>query len=115
MPVFVLKNVNLFFIFFKGNIKDGVVADDDLEGLSLKLGDSWIVVARRLKFIRAEITGFRNQNHQDSEKAFSMLERWKEKHGLDATYRVLYDALCHEFVDRKDLARQFCTCHSVES
>ena len=81
----------------------------------MKLGNSWIAVARRLKYSRAQITAFRNQNYEDSEKAFSMLERWKEKNGLDATYRVLYDALCHEFVDRKDLARQFCTCHSVES
>ena len=75
----------------------------------MKLGDSWNAVARRLKFIRAEITAFGNQNYQDSEKALSMLERWKEKNGLDATYRVLYDALCHQFVDRKDLAREFCT------
>ena len=38
-----------------------------------------------------------------------MLLRWKEKRGAGATYKVLYEALCHEYVDRKDLAQQFCT------
>ena len=34
-----------------------------------------------------------------------MLLRWKEKRGAGATYKVLYEALCHEYVDRKDLAQ----------
>ena len=37
-----------------------------------------------------------------------MLIRWKEKEGADAMFSVLYDALCHERVQRKDLAERFC-------
>ena len=90
-------------------VKDGVVADDDLEGLSLQLGSPWKSLARRLKFSRAEIDGFDHAEKELAEKSFSMLCRWKEKSGLSgATYKVLYEALCHKYVDRKDLARQFC-------
>ena len=38
-----------------------------------------------------------------------MLCRWKEESGLSgANYQVLYKALCHKYVDRKDLAGLFC-------
>ena len=71
--------------------------------------DCWDAVARRLKFNDAEITAFDKENKECSRKAFRMLQRWKEKNGSEATYRVLHDALCHEFVNRKDLAEEFCT------
>ena len=74
----------------------------------MKLGHSWVAVARRLKFCRAEITAFSKNNEEYTEKALNMLEKWKEKYGSEATYQVLYQALCHEFVDRKDLALKFC-------
>ena len=44
-----------------------------------------------------------------------MLCRWKEKRGLlGATYKVLYEVLCHKYVDRKDLAGQFCILGSSD-
>ena len=90
-------------------VKDGVVADDDLEGLSLQLGSPWKSLARRLKFSQAEIDGFDHAEKELAEKSFRMLCRWKEKSGLSgATYKVLYEALCHKYVDRKDLAGHFC-------
>ena len=33
---------------------------------------------------------------------------WKQKEGSDATYKVLYDALCNEIVQCKLLAEEFC-------
>ena len=96
-------------LFLLEEIKDGVVADDDLEGLSLELGTSWSALARRLKFSRAERQGFDHGNKELADKSYLMLCRWKEKRGLSgATYKVLYEALCHKYVDRKDLAGQFC-------
>ena len=62
-----------------------------------------------LGFFQAEIVEFDYANKQLEEKSLRMLRRWKEKNGPSgATYKVLYDALCHSFVDRKDLAVQFC-------
>ena len=37
-----------------------------------------------------------------------MFFMWKEKSGLSgANYQVLYKAMCHKYVDRKDLAGLF--------
>ena len=80
-----------------------------MEGLSLQLGESWDALARRLNFSRAEIQGFDHARKELKDKSLRMLFRWKEKSGpKGATYEVLYEALCHKFVDRKDLAGQFC-------
>ena len=38
-----------------------------------------------------------------------MLMFWKKRAGVSgATYQVLYDALCHELVQLKELAETFC-------
>ena len=85
-----------------------MVTDDDLEGLSLQLGRSWDALAGRLEFSPAEIEGFDHAKEELKDKSLRMLFRWKEKSGRSATYKVLYEALCHTFVDRKDLAEHFC-------
>ena len=85
-----------------------MVTDDDLEGLSLQLGRSWDALAWRLEFSEAEREGFDDANKDLADKSFHMLRRWKQKNGRSATYKVLYEALCHKFVDRKDLAEHFC-------
>jgi len=95
------------------SIKDGVIDDDDVEELSEKLGRSWKKLARRLGFKKAEITGFHKENEEYAEKAMTMLETWKENYGSEATYRVMYDALCHKNVKRKGLAEEIC-CHVSE-
>ena len=75
----------------------------------MKLGRSWGALADRLGFSQEEIDGFDEANKQLEKKSLRMLRRWKEKNGPSvATYKVLYHALCHRFVDRKDLAVQFC-------
>ena len=85
-----------------------MVTDYDLEGLSLQLGSPWKSLALRLKFSRVEIDEFDCFNKELAEKSFRMLLKWKAENGSGATYKVLYEALCHEYVDRKDLAAQFC-------
>ena len=74
----------------------------------MQLGKSWDALAGRLGFSPAEIEGFDDANKELAKKSLRMLRRWKEKNGPSgATYKVLYEALCHRFVDRKDLAGQF--------
>ncbi|XP_068736785.1 uncharacterized protein [Montipora capricornis] len=76
-----------------------------LEWLSINL-TSWEPLARRLGFSEGEIKGFHNDNEELAKKALSMLLRWKQKKGSDASYSVLCAALSHEFVGRKDLAEE---------
>ena len=98
------------FSFFVGISaqKDGEPSEYELEELSEMLEDSWEKLARRLGFHEGEIIGFHKDNEEYSKKALKMLFRWKQKQGREATYSVLYDALCHKLVGRRDLAEEFC-------
>ena len=97
------------YLFFGiSALKEGQPSDDELEELSGSLGLSWEKLARRLGFKKGRIEGFHKDNEELSKKAFDMLIRWKEKGGADATYTVLYDALCDKLVERRDLAETCC-------
>ena len=88
-----------------------------LERMSLKLGKSWVALARRLNFENAEIEGFTYNDQMYPTMQFSMLQKWKQRLGSKATYQVLFHALCDELVSRKDLAETFCVSnnHAAES
>ena len=79
--------------------------------MSKKLESEWKALARRLKFDGGDITSFEAENRRHAEKVFKMLREWKYRKGSEATYIVLYSALSHEFVGRKDLAEKFCLNH----
>ena len=89
-------------------VKDGVPTDMDLQLLSRKLGDYWKDLARCLDFEEPDITAFHKQNEELREKALKMLLQWRAKYGSEATYRVLYDALCDECVGQTELAQKYC-------
>ena len=93
------------------SVKEDCPTDDELEYLSRKIGKDWKALGRRLGFENAQLTGFAKDNDEFSEKAYAMLEKWKSKEGSDATYRVLYKALCHDLVGRRNLAEEIC-CNS---
>jgi len=89
-------------------VKEGSPSDEDLEGLSRRIGQSWKPLGRRLNFKEAQLTAFHKENEEYSEKAYQMLMRWKEMEGSAATHQVLNDALCHQFVGERALAEEFC-------
>ena len=103
------ETIYVCFCFSGGKkIKSGEVFDEDLELLSKKIAN-WQSLARGLLFSNREITVFDKENDEFSEKAFAMLIHWKRRLGSAATYKVLYDALCHPLVSRRDLAYEFYT------
>ena len=89
-------------------VKDGEPSDEEMEYLSRKLSEKWKTLGRRLGFDQAAIDDFHQANDKLAEKAYKMLMAWKQKKGSEATYKVLYDTLCHELVECKDLAEQYC-------
>ncbi|XP_068739700.1 uncharacterized protein [Montipora capricornis] len=92
-------------------VKEGNPPNDVLEELSQAIGEKWKPLARRLKFTETDITRFHKQNEEYSEKPYKMLLEWKQREGSQsATYKVLFDALCHHLVGRQDLAEKFCCC-----
>ena len=89
-------------------MKKGTPSDDDLEKLSNLIATSWIKLGRRLKIIQPKLDDFHARWQGLDEKAYRMLLCWKEKNGSKATYRVLNEALCSEFVSCRKLAEDIC-------
>jgi len=84
-----------------------------MQGVAKQIGSDWKKLGRRLKVSEEDLSDFElntQRYHDLSEKANVMLGKWRKGEADSATYQVLYEALCHEHVGRKDLAQKYC-CH----
>ena len=88
-------------------LKEGTPQNEELERLANGIGDSWKKLARRLK-LELRIPDIDNRKEQLSEKAYQMLMEWKQSNADHATYEVLFKALAHDLVGRRDLAEKYC-------
>lgn len=89
-------------------LKEGTPENDELEELANEIAESWKRLARRLKLEEPRITAIDNENRELSEKAYQMLLDWKQRNADDATYAILFQALGHTLVGRRDLAKKYC-------
>lgn len=94
-------------------VKQGVPDDEVLERLGENVSADWKKLGRRLKFQESRLEAFDKENDTCSEKVYKMLLRWKQVNCQSATYEVLYNALCHELMGRRDLAEQHC-CYKLD-
>ena len=78
-----------------------------LEELAYKI-PSWKSLARRLGTEESRIAAFDRDSEELAEKAYRMLLHWKQRYGPEASFQVLYNALSHVLVNRRDLAERFC-------
>ena len=77
--------------------------------MAIQIIDEWEWLGLRLlESDEALLYAIDRDNDNCSEKAYKMLLKWKAAKGSDATFRVLHDALCHDIVNRRDLAEKFC-------
>lgn len=76
--------------------------------MALELPLDWKKLARRLKMMNAEIDLIEKKKEEHSERAYEMLLKWKRANGKGANFKVLYDALRHRYVGRRDLAEKYC-------
>ena len=95
----------LFCDVFMFSVKQGVPSDEELEQLSLQL-ENWKELGRRLKIEEKTLATIDDDCREKRKKIRRMLRHWKERDGSTATYKVLHDALCHQFVNRRDLAER---------
>ena len=99
---------DLYFVLSDA-VKEGSPDNDDLERLANQIINDWKKLGRRLlESDEALLDAVDKDNDKSSEKAYKMLLEWKAAKGSDATFRVLHDALCHDIVNRLDLAEKFC-------
>ena len=68
--------------------------------------DRWREVAPYLGLTAPEIAEIEHDSKTEPEKRFKALERWSNKHGPNAKYRLLLVAFLE--VGRSDLAEQVC-------
>ena len=92
-------------LLFK-EIKEDEVLDDDLERLSKKLAGNWKALTKRLGFDQDDVERFDRNENKVEDKSYGMLCAWKRREASSATFKVLYEALCH--VGRSDLAEMYC-------
>ena len=99
---------DLYFVLSDA-VKEGSPENIDLERLAYKISNEWKTFGRRLlENDEALLNAVDKDNDKCSEKAYKMLLKWKAAKGSDATFRVLHEALCHDIVNRLDLAEKFC-------
>ena len=77
-----------------------------MKELAFAIADSWRKLGHRLGVPEAVLDSIDQENEELSEKGYHMLIHWKQ--GAAGSYKVLYDALKHEGVQRQDLAETFC-------
>ena len=78
--------------------------------MASKIPQEWKALGRRLKVVDTDLYIIDKQEDQLREKVYTMLVKWKRAEGKEATFSVLYNALCNHLVRRKDLAEEFCLC-----
>lgn len=92
----------------KDSVKIGVPTNKELETISENIAERWKSLGRGLEIKEPKLIAFHKENEEYTEKAYKMLLHWKSRDGSNATYLVLDDALCHPWVNRKDLAEEIC-------
>ena len=111
LPQYVIElNYVMFFdhLFFAA-VRDGTPSYNELSRLAHEIPSEWKNLGGLLGISNARITAFERQNQYDIfEQAYKMLQHWKQSKARRATYKVLFDALSDELVDRGDLAVKYC-------
>ena len=82
--------------------------DEVLEELAQEITVLWRKLGRRLKIKEAVLDAIHKEKEEYCEKAYSMLLKWKRANGKEATFLVLFNALCHGLVNRRDVAEKIC-------
>ena len=89
-------------------LKEGTLSSDDHDGLSYSISKDWRKLGRRLGILNEDLENIDETRREFSDKADQMLQLWEQRNASNATYRVLCQALCHKFLNRRDLAERFC-------
>lgn len=89
-------------------MKEDILSNDDHQMLSKCIAGDWMKLGRKLDIDQPKLDDIKQLYPHLDEKAFRMLEHWREKNGSAATYLVLSAALCDKYVGHLDLAQKIC-------
>jgi len=90
-------------------VKPGIPEDKELHDLANDVSPVWKRLGRELKVDDSKLSQLDVDRQQDAyEKAFQMLQYWKQNRANQATYQILYSALTSTVVSRNDLGKKYC-------
>ena len=86
-------------------MKEGTPSDSELQVLAGMISAKWMMLGILLNIPQDVL----NEIYTTVEdKPYGMLQRWKSATTSATPYEDLFNALCHERVGLKDLAKLFC-------
>ena len=90
-------------------VKPGIPEDNELHELANDVSPFWKRLGRELKVDDSKLAQLESDYPQDAyERAFQMLQYWKQKRVNQATYQILYSALTSTVLSRNDLGKKYC-------
>lgn len=97
----------------EGVLKEGVPTNQEIFALALHIMDCWRRLGRALGIGEAVITQIQVNEEDAYERAYALLNKWRQQMGAVANYEALAQALECEVVGRPDLSHRF--CYAVET
>ena len=110
-----MKAVTFSTVILDGTLRDGVPSDQEIAALALHMidGEMWKRLGRALGIGELLITEIQEDERNAYERAYKVLNKWRQVMGEGANYESLARALGREEVSRADLVQQF--CYSMET
>ena len=98
--VFILDESILF--------KQGTPADNELLNLARDTVLVWRKLGLALGLDNSNLDEVDADNSKVVDKSYAMLRKWKEFHGVEATFKRLAMGLNHKVINRRDLNDEYC-------
>ena len=109
LPLLSIGNVLFVSILDEGILfKQGTPTDNELLSLAQDTISVWEKLGLALDLTNSHLDEV-NADHSDVlDKSYAMLRKWKESHGVEATFERLAKGLKHKAVNRRDLIDEYC-------
>ena len=92
----------------EGVLKEGVPTNREIARLAWHILGTWKRLGRALGIEEAIITQIQMNEDDVYERAFMLLNRWRQQMGAQANYEALAQALGCEEIGRPELIQRFC-------
>ena len=102
------KLISFSAVRMEGVLKEGVPTSREIAALARYIVEIWKRLGRALGIEEAVIAEIRLNEDNVYERAFMMLNRWRQQMGAQANYEALAQALGCEEIGRADLIQRFC-------
>lgn len=94
--------------------KQGTPTDNELLSLAQDTISVWEKLGLALDLTNSHLDEVDADHSDVLDKSYAMLRKWKESHGVEATFERLAKGLNHKAVNRRDLIDEYCRDQAAE-